>query len=192
MIEAALRAAAVPPFHAMAMSREAAALEASGRRILHLEVGQPSTPLPQLARDGGARPPRRAARLHQRRRAALAAPSARRALRRRRSAADPGGRRRVCRVHAGVPDALRTRRPCRGAGARLSLLSQRLVGPRHANRSRSRSDRRAGGPRRPPISTRPATSTGWCSPHRRTRPARCFAPTRWPRSPPPAAPAGSP
>ena len=51
MIEAALRAAAVPPFHAMAMSREAAALEASGRRILHLEVGQPSTPLPQLARD---------------------------------------------------------------------------------------------------------------------------------------------
>jgi aspartate/methionine/tyrosine aminotransferase len=35
----------------MAMSREAAALEASGRRILHLEVGQPSTPLPVLARD---------------------------------------------------------------------------------------------------------------------------------------------
>jgi aspartate/methionine/tyrosine aminotransferase len=35
----------------MAMSREAATLEAAGRRILHLEVGQPSTPLPQLARD---------------------------------------------------------------------------------------------------------------------------------------------
>ena len=51
VIEAALRAAAVPPFHAMAMSREASALEASGRRILHLEVGQPSTPLPTLARD---------------------------------------------------------------------------------------------------------------------------------------------
>ncbi|MGB7880963.1 MAG: aminotransferase class I/II-fold pyridoxal phosphate-dependent enzyme, partial [Ilumatobacteraceae bacterium] len=50
MIEAAVRAAAVPPFHAMAMSREASALEASGRRILHLEVGQPSTPLPDLAR----------------------------------------------------------------------------------------------------------------------------------------------
>jgi hypothetical protein len=47
VIEAALRAAAVPPFHAMAMSREATALEASGRRILHLEVGQPSTPLPR-------------------------------------------------------------------------------------------------------------------------------------------------
>lgn len=51
MIEAAIRAAAVPPFHAMAMSREAARLEASGRRILHLEVGQPSTPLPALARE---------------------------------------------------------------------------------------------------------------------------------------------
>ena len=51
MIEAAVRAAAVPPFHAMAMSREAGALEAAGRRILHLEVGQPSTPLPVLARD---------------------------------------------------------------------------------------------------------------------------------------------
>ncbi len=35
----------------MAMSREASALEATGRRILHLEVGQPSTPLPRAARD---------------------------------------------------------------------------------------------------------------------------------------------
>jgi len=35
----------------MAMAREAAALEASGRRVLHLEVGQPSTPLPAIARD---------------------------------------------------------------------------------------------------------------------------------------------
>ena len=35
----------------MAMSREAAALEAAGQRILHLEVGQPSTPLPALARE---------------------------------------------------------------------------------------------------------------------------------------------
>jgi aspartate/methionine/tyrosine aminotransferase len=51
MIEAALRAAAVPPFHAMAMSRAATALEASGRRVLHLEVGQPSTPMPRVARD---------------------------------------------------------------------------------------------------------------------------------------------
>ena len=51
VIEAALRAAAVPPFHAMAMSREAARLEATGRRVLHLEVGQPSTSLPVRARD---------------------------------------------------------------------------------------------------------------------------------------------
>ena len=50
VIEAALRAGAVPPFHAMAMAREAASLEVSGRRILHLEVGQPSTPLPVAAR----------------------------------------------------------------------------------------------------------------------------------------------
>ena len=34
----------------MAMAREAASLEVSGRRILHLEVGQPSTPLPVAAR----------------------------------------------------------------------------------------------------------------------------------------------
>jgi aspartate/methionine/tyrosine aminotransferase len=51
VIEAALRAAAVPPFHAMAMSLQASQLEAAGRRILHLEVGQPSTPLPVRARD---------------------------------------------------------------------------------------------------------------------------------------------
>ena len=35
----------------MAMSREASALEAAGRRVLHLEVGQPSTPLPVVARE---------------------------------------------------------------------------------------------------------------------------------------------
>jgi aspartate/methionine/tyrosine aminotransferase len=51
MIDAALRAAAVPPFHAMAMGRAAAELAASGQRVLHLEVGQPSTPLPRLAAD---------------------------------------------------------------------------------------------------------------------------------------------
>ncbi len=50
MIEAAVRAASVPPFHAMAMSREASEREAAGERVLHLEVGQPSTPLPAFAR----------------------------------------------------------------------------------------------------------------------------------------------
>ena len=54
VIEAAVRAASVPPFHAMAMSRLASELEATGREVLHLEVGQPSTPLPQLARDAVA------------------------------------------------------------------------------------------------------------------------------------------
>jgi len=46
----AARAAAVPPFHAMAMSRAASELEASGRTVLHLEVGQPSTGAPLAAR----------------------------------------------------------------------------------------------------------------------------------------------
>jgi aspartate/methionine/tyrosine aminotransferase len=46
----AARAAAVPPFHAMAMSRAASELEASGRSVLHLEVGQPFTPAPATAR----------------------------------------------------------------------------------------------------------------------------------------------
>ena len=41
----------MPPFHAMAMGRAATELEASGRAILHLEVGQPSTPLPRVAAD---------------------------------------------------------------------------------------------------------------------------------------------
>jgi len=49
-IEAAVRAASVPPFHAMAMSRLAAERDAAGHSVLHLEVGQPSTPLPRLAR----------------------------------------------------------------------------------------------------------------------------------------------
>ena len=49
MIEEGLRAAAVPPFHAMAMAREATAREANGSRVLHLEVGQPATGLPASA-----------------------------------------------------------------------------------------------------------------------------------------------
>lgn len=50
-LDAAARAARVPPFHAMAMSRAATDLEATGRRVLHLEVGQPSTGAPMLALD---------------------------------------------------------------------------------------------------------------------------------------------
>jgi aspartate/methionine/tyrosine aminotransferase len=44
------RAANVPPFHAMAMSRAASEREARGHHVLHLEVGQPATPAPQGAR----------------------------------------------------------------------------------------------------------------------------------------------
>ena len=43
MIEAALRAASVPPFHAMAMARAALRREAAGKKVFHLHVGQPAT-----------------------------------------------------------------------------------------------------------------------------------------------------
>jgi aspartate/methionine/tyrosine aminotransferase len=39
----------VPPFMAMEVMREAAELEAAGQKIIHLEVGQPSTGMPQQA-----------------------------------------------------------------------------------------------------------------------------------------------
>jgi len=39
----------VPPFIVMDVMRDAAALEAAGRHILHLEVGQPSTGMPKKA-----------------------------------------------------------------------------------------------------------------------------------------------
>ncbi|CAN5610793.1 aminotransferase class I/II-fold pyridoxal phosphate-dependent enzyme [soil metagenome] len=42
------RSTLVPPFHVMAMSREATLREADGHRVLHLEVGQPSTGAPRL------------------------------------------------------------------------------------------------------------------------------------------------
>jgi aspartate/methionine/tyrosine aminotransferase len=50
VIEAAIRAASVPPFHAMAMSHAATMREAGGQHIFHLEVGQPATGLPRIAR----------------------------------------------------------------------------------------------------------------------------------------------
>ena len=51
---AAQRAAAMPPFHAMAMTAAAHRLEAQGRQVLHLELGQPSTPAPAAARQAVA------------------------------------------------------------------------------------------------------------------------------------------
>ena len=52
---ASLRAARLPPFHAMAMAGLATAREADGHRVLHLEVGQPSTPAPAEAIAAGIR-----------------------------------------------------------------------------------------------------------------------------------------
>ena len=54
-LPAATRALAMPPFHAMAMSRAASELAAQGRHVLHLEVGQPATPAPAGAREAAAR-----------------------------------------------------------------------------------------------------------------------------------------
>lgn len=48
-LTASLRAAQVPPFHAMAMARRATEREAAGHRVFHLEVGQPATPAPAAA-----------------------------------------------------------------------------------------------------------------------------------------------
>ena len=50
MLRQALRAADVPPFHAMAMARRAGEVEARGQRVFHLEVGQPATGAPAAAR----------------------------------------------------------------------------------------------------------------------------------------------
>ena len=54
MLRQAMRAAAVPPFHAMAMAHRAAEAEAAGRSVLHLEVGQPATGAPAAAREAVA------------------------------------------------------------------------------------------------------------------------------------------
>src|SRR5947208_1034954 len=40
---------AIPPFIVMDVMRDAARLEADGRNIVHLEVGQPSTGIPEAA-----------------------------------------------------------------------------------------------------------------------------------------------
>lgn len=49
-LQQAWRATRVPPFHAMAMSARAAELQRSGRDVLFLQVGQPSTGAPLGAR----------------------------------------------------------------------------------------------------------------------------------------------
>ena len=49
-----MRAAAAAPFHAMAMAKLAEDLQAGGASVLHLEVGQPSTPAPAGVRAAAA------------------------------------------------------------------------------------------------------------------------------------------
>ena len=49
----------VPPFHVLEVVRAAQELEQTGRRVLHLEVGQPSTSAPAMALDAAARAMRR-------------------------------------------------------------------------------------------------------------------------------------
>ena len=41
----------IPPFRVMDVLTQAADLEAQGRHIVHVEIGQPGTPAPRLARD---------------------------------------------------------------------------------------------------------------------------------------------
>lgn len=45
----------MPPFHVMEVMRAAEARVAAGGEVLHLEVGQPSTPAPRAVRDAAAR-----------------------------------------------------------------------------------------------------------------------------------------
>jgi aspartate/methionine/tyrosine aminotransferase len=46
-LRSAPRMAAIQPFHVMEIQRRAFELEASGRRIVHMEIGQPDFPAPQ-------------------------------------------------------------------------------------------------------------------------------------------------
>lgn len=52
-LAASVRAAQVPPFHAMAMGKRASEREAAGHRVFHLQLGQPATPAPATAVDAG-------------------------------------------------------------------------------------------------------------------------------------------
>ena len=49
------RRGAIPPFYVMEVMRATAEREAAGGEVLHLEVGQPSTPAPALARAAAKR-----------------------------------------------------------------------------------------------------------------------------------------
>lgn len=51
----AARVAAIEPFHVMEVQTAARALEAAGRDIIHLEIGEPDFPTPQPVLDAAQR-----------------------------------------------------------------------------------------------------------------------------------------
>lgn len=55
LLSAPSRRSAVAPFLAMDVLAQAAALEASGRSIIHMELGEPGAPPPRLAREAAMR-----------------------------------------------------------------------------------------------------------------------------------------
>ena len=54
-LAASLRGAAVPPFYVMEVMKAAAAREQLGEKVLHMEVGQPSTGAPAGALEAAQR-----------------------------------------------------------------------------------------------------------------------------------------
>ena len=126
----------VPPFMVMDVMAAAARLEAQGRRIIHMEVGQPAAGAPaaaiaavRAALGGGAARLYRDAR-HRRRCAGASRGLWRMARHRSRSRAHRGHDRLVGGLHAGFSGRLRGRRSRRDRAARLSALSAHPLGAR--------------------------------------------------------------
>ena len=140
----------MPPFRAMAMARMAADLESSGRRVLHLEVGQPATGAPLAARQAVGRLLDAGAPLGYTNAPGL--PALRRGIVAHYAEwygvdVDPADVlvvvRRLGRLRARLPRRVRRRRPRRRARARLPVLPQR---PARARRRARAHPRRAGHP----------------------------------------------
>ena len=189
------RRSAVPAFIVMDVMEAAAAREAQGHKVIHMEVGQPGTPAPaRRARCRQARPGSRDPGLHGGPGVAGPACPHRRplpaALRPRDRAGTGGGDDGVVgRLRAGVPGAVRRRRQGGAAVARLSLLpaypDRAGPGPRAAHdRCRFALDADRGADRRGRQRARawPASS----SPARPIRPAPCWKAAGSPRSSRPA------
>ena len=120
---------AVPPFMVMDVMAAAARLEAQGRRIIHMEVGQPAAGAPSTAIAARAAAlSSGAARLHRNARHSLAAAAhrarlSRMARPRHRPAAHRGHDRLLGRIYPRVSRRLRGRRSRRRGAAGLSALS---------------------------------------------------------------------